>query len=119
VFNSASTGYTSFAVLSSTKFVVTYSDGGNSGFGTAVIGDISSDGENFYSQFVIGIAKESKTSGQTVPVIIGGVSDVHSGLTPGLIYYSYESGDLTTEQTNCKIGLAISSTEILLADPFF
>jgi hypothetical protein len=119
VFNSANTNLISTAALSTTKFVVAYSDGDNSGFGTAVIGDISSDGKNICGKFVIGIAKESKTAGQTVPVIIGGVSDIHSGLTPGLIYYSDDSGDLTADQTNCRIGVAISSTGILLADPFF
>jgi hypothetical protein len=118
VFNSAETGYTSAAALSSTKFVVAYEDWDKPHYGTGVICDVSTDGKNIYDKVVIGIAKESKTTGQTVPVIIGGVSDVQSGLTPGVVYYSFDSGDLTANPTNCRMGLAISDTEILLANPF-
>lgn len=157
--------------LSSTKFVVAYTDGGNGGKKTAVIGDASGNSiaygtEHVYNSdancfgdnpsvaglsstrfvaaylvgtpssgnavirdvsgntislppaptvYFIGIAKESKTAGQLVPVIVGGVSDVHSGLTPGKIYYSDESGTLTTTVTAYKVGLALSATEILLS----
>ena len=38
-FNAAPTGDVSASALSSTRFVVAYSDYGNSGYGTAVIGD--------------------------------------------------------------------------------
>jgi hypothetical protein len=41
VFNAASTLYASVAALSSTKFVVAYTDGGNSSHGTAIVGDVS------------------------------------------------------------------------------
>ncbi len=109
VFNSAPTFSTSpAAALSSTKFVVAYRDPDNSDHGTAIIGDA-------FDGHVVGIASESKTAGQTVPVIIGGVSDVHSDLTSGEIYYGDAWGDLTTDVTDYyRVGLAISSTEILL-----
>ncbi|MCP4168540.1 MAG: hypothetical protein GY759_21970 [Chloroflexi bacterium] len=106
VFNPAVTTDNSAAALSSTQFVVAYTDNGNSEYGTAlVIGPIGS---------TVGIAGETKTDGETVPVIIGGVSDVHSGLTQGEIYYIDISGDLTTSETDRRIGLAISDTELLL-----
>ena len=85
----------------------------------AKIGYVSGDGKNIGDKVVIGIANATKTSGQTVGVIISGVSNVHSGLSTGLIYYSLENGDLTLAVTDVKIGLAISSTEILLATPYF
>ena len=106
VFNSANNVSISAAALSSIQFVVAYQDEGNFDYGTAVIGKASCN--------MVGIARESKTAGQTVPVIIDGVSDVHSGLTPGEIYYSDTSGGLTTSKTPRKIGLAISATELLL-----
>ena len=107
VFNTADTEVKSVVALRSTKFVVAYQDQGNFLYGTAVIGDA-------HCGSVIGIARESGTAGQTVPVIIGGVSDVHSYLAPGTIYYSDGSGALTTTVTDDKIGLAISENEILL-----
>lgn len=41
VFNAASTSNPSVAALSSTHFVVTYTDGGNSSHGTAIVGSVS------------------------------------------------------------------------------
>jgi hypothetical protein len=106
VFNSAITNYVSAAALSSTSFVVAYSDDGNSDRGTAVISG--------YSFNTVGIAKNSATAGQTVSVINGGVSNVHSGLTTGDVYYANSDGSLTTTVGNYRVGLAISATEILL-----
>ncbi|MCP4709833.1 MAG: hypothetical protein GY869_14515, partial [Planctomycetes bacterium] len=106
-FNSTFPGLISAGALSSTRFVVAYQDGGNGNFCTASVGEIAVDG-------IIGIAREAKTGGQTTPVIIAGVSEVHSGLTPGAIYYADASGDLTTGVTDYKVGLAISSTKLLL-----
>jgi hypothetical protein len=98
------------ANLCPTEFLVGYFYTEEDGFtinNTAIIGTATSG-------WLTGIAKESKTTGQTVPVIIGGVSDVHSGLTSGDVYYATSLGDLTTGSTNYKVGLAISPSEILL-----
>ena len=105
VFNNAETRYISVAALSPTQFVVAYMDVGNVNRGSAVI---SPQG------YAIGIARESKTEGQSVPVIITGVSDVHWGLTSGEIYYSDTSGGLSATDAYQRIGLAISATELLL-----
>lgn len=106
VFNSANTYGITTARLSSTQFVVGYRDGGNYDYGTAVIGNVTGS--------TVGIAGESQSEGQSVPVIIGGVSDIHSGLTPGDIYFSDASGGLTTFATTRRIGLALSNSELLL-----
>ena len=106
VFNTAETKYVSNAALSEDEFVVAYQDVDNSNYGTAVIASPIGN--------TVGIARESKTEGDNVPVIISGVSDVHSGLTPGEIYYSGLTGGLTTSRTPRRVGLAISDTELLL-----
>lgn len=49
-----------------------------------------------------------------MPVIFGGISSVHSGLVAGVVYYCDASGALTRFPTDYRIGMAISSTEILL-----
>jgi hypothetical protein len=92
----------SLPALSSNKFLLIYQHSYN---GIGLIGKVASGN-------LVGIAREPQ--GVTVPVIIGGVSDVHSGLTPGEVYYSDASGSLTTGVTDYRIGLAISSTEIVL-----
>ncbi len=80
------------------------------------------DGEAIVGQIglypnIVGISGESKGSGETVPVIINGISDVHSGLTPGTLYYSDMSGNLSANPSYCQIGRSVSSTDILLT-PF-
>ncbi|UCE74341.1 MAG: FlxA-like family protein, partial [Methanomassiliicoccales archaeon] len=117
VFHTYDTPIISVAALSSNKFVVAYVDPDDAEYGKAVIGE-AQEGVPEGSQ-IVGVAKESKTAGESVQVIIDGVSDVHSGLTPGEIYYVNYLGSLTTEITLNKIGMAISSTALLLADPFF
>lgn len=106
-FNPASTDVISAATLSSARFVVAYQDAGNSNYGTATLGNVPVN--------VIGIAKQSGTAGDTVPVIVGGISDVHSGLLPGAVYYCDAAGHLTTAATDWRrVGLAVSATELLL-----
>ncbi len=108
VFNSPGSRSASVAALSPTKFVVSYGDG-NYPIGTAIIGDIILDG-----YLIVGIAQESKTGGETVPVTMGGISDIHSGLTVGEHYYCDLYGNLTTSPTSRGIGIAISTSELLL-----
>jgi len=107
VFNPTHIHEISVTALSSTKFVVTYEKGRyliEPLNGKAIVGDVSTCPPG--SQ-IVGIAKESKTSGETVPVIIEGFSEVHSGLTPGKIYYLDDLGTLTTDLTPRRIGPAI------------
>jgi hypothetical protein len=111
IFSPYVTGEISAASLYSTRLLITYGDIGNSEYGKAVIGYIGTPA-------LVGVAAESRTAGEMLPVIIHGVSDVHSGLVPGTIYYwDYIEGELTTIQTDYKVGLAISEDEILLSMP--
>jgi hypothetical protein len=47
-------------------------------------------------------------------VIISGVSDVHTGLVPGEMYYLQSDGSLGLAPTAHRVGLAISETELIL-----
>ena len=105
VCNNADTYFISVVALSDTKFVVAYYDGGNSAYGTAIIGDFS---EPF------GLADGSASDGQYLPVILHGISDNHSGLTLGASYYGKPDGSLTRTRNAFRIGLAVSTTELLL-----
>jgi len=164
VFNTASSWYISITAMSPDKFVITYSDKGNSDHGTAIVGDVSGNSIAFGSEYsfhsadasyisvtglsdnqfvvaymdpgssfsfygiakigdvasrgnVIGIAKATAAEGEAVPVIITGVSDVHSGLVTGETYFATTSGDLTSSVTDYRIGFAVSESELLLAIP--
>jgi hypothetical protein len=86
--------------------VIAYGDWGNSGYGTAIVGS--------YRGRLIGTARTAASGGQTVQVIIGGVSDVHSGLVPGGTYYLQADKSLGLTPTATRIGLAISETELIL-----
>lgn len=108
VFRAAAVGFISTA-QSSSKLLVAYGDGGNSYYGTATI--LAS----FDSP--LGIAGDTATSGQSVPVILDGVSDVHSGLTPWETYFAGDAGALTADGDSLdypKVGRALSPTELLL-----
>ena len=105
VFNSGNTSELSTAALSRTKFVAAYKDGGNSGYGTAVVGEIG---------IPLGIADAGASSGESVPVILHGISDHHAGLIPPTFYYAESDGGLTATETSTRVGIAISSTELLL-----
>lgn len=62
---------------------------------------------------ILGVAEESTEPGESVSVVLRGISDSHSGLIPGVYYYE-NGGSLTTEDTGRRIGLAISATKLLL-----
>jgi len=62
VFNAAATNNISVAALSSTKFVVAYSDEGFIGNGTAVIGDVSGNTITYGAEYVFNIGPTSTIS---------------------------------------------------------
>jgi hypothetical protein len=105
VFNTAATDNTAVSALSATVFVVVYRDEGSSDYGTARVG---------HHWQLVGTAKTAASGGETVTVIISGVSDVHIGLVPGKVYYLQADGSLGLTPTDYRIGLAISETELIL-----
>jgi hypothetical protein len=107
VFNDANTGAISVSALSAAEVVVAYQDVGDSSRGTARVG-------SSLGRLPIGTAKSAASGGETVTVILGGVSDVHSGLVPGTMYYLQADGSLGLTPTDYRVGLAISPTELIL-----
>ena len=99
----------SAAALSDSSLVVGYENVIHDGM-LVVISDIL-----WYKP--VGIVNSSASSGETVPVIIQGISDNHSGLVTNRFYYADENGNLigySADGMNPRIGLSISSTELLL-----
>jgi hypothetical protein len=106
VFNAANASSVAVSNLSTADFVVAYTDGGNSSYGTAIVGHRRGQ--------LIGVAKTAAGGGEVVEVIISGVSDVQSGLSPGWMVYLQEDGSLGLMATGDRVGLAISETELIL-----
>tara|TARA_R110000868_G_scaffold317893_1_gene578678 strand:- start:21 stop:2567 length:2547 start_codon:yes stop_codon:yes gene_type:complete len=64
---------------------------------------------------VIGVADADYTDGQIVTAIpIGSVADAYTSLEIGHEYYIQSDGTITVLQTDFPLGLAISTTEIML-----
>jgi len=105
VFRSVSTDRTTVIAFSDSKFAVAYQDDGINGYGMSVIGD-------FYEPF--GIADATASDGQNLPVILHGISNHHSSLTTGTVYYGNTDGSLTRTRNAFRIGRAVSDTELLL-----
>ncbi|MFA6336440.1 MAG: hypothetical protein WCX23_00500 [Candidatus Paceibacterota bacterium] len=61
-FNSTSTSLFSVAALDANNFVAIYSDGGNSGYGTAITGNVSGTAISFGPEYVINSGKVSSVS---------------------------------------------------------
>ncbi|MFH0712385.1 MAG: hypothetical protein V2A55_00785 [Candidatus Jorgensenbacteria bacterium] len=101
--NGANTNRTQVASLGSGKFTVSY----DSTYGYTRI--LEAAGGRF-----VGVAKQSGSAGSVVGVITSGVADVFSSLTTGSTYYALADGSLTTTENTYRVGLAISSTKILL-----
>jgi len=103
------TEYTSCVPPSPDRFLIAYDDAANSDVGTVIV-------NRQHPSAVIGVARESATEGQSAPVTLfvnRGISDAHSGLTPGWTYYAQPGGGVTTESTEVLLGVAISPTEML------
>ena len=135
VFNSgnSNSAYISFDPNTSGKFLISYSDNGNSGFGTAQVGTLSGTSVSFSTSTVFNsgdiqypsIAYDPNTANKFVIVyrdkgnasyataIVGNLSDT---LTIGSDYYVQADGTISTTSTSpaVKLGKALSTTSINL-----
>lgn len=67
-----------------------------------------------------GILQEGGVAGDVRPVAIaGGVSRVHSGLTPGARYYLTRAATIEKPPTVFPVGTAISATELAIDSTIF
>jgi hypothetical protein len=72
-------------------------------------------GYYFNVEKMVGVAQESATAGNNVIISpFGKTSSVHTSLTPGTTYYVDYSGNITETQSAIKVGVAQSSTVLLL-----
>jgi hypothetical protein len=63
----------------------------------------------------IGIAAEAASAGESCNVILSGVSDVHSNLTQGVLYYDNRQFELgALERQSLAIGLGLATNKLLL-----
>ena len=83
VFNSAATYYTSVSGLDSTHFVVSYQDGGNSSYGTAIIGVTSGTTISSYG------AGNVFNSASTAVISVSGLDSTHFAVSyqDAVVYY--------------------------------
>jgi hypothetical protein len=97
------------------KFVVAYKDGGNSNYGTAIVGQVSF--QNLTADNFIGISDAAYADAATATIqVIGSTDDAQSGMTIGSNYYVQTDGTLATTagSTSAFVGVALSATEILI-----
>jgi len=112
VFRSARTFRLSVAAPAGSEAVVAYAD--SDGFRDGLATILYPDAEFGDHGAVVGIADDSASAGGTVPVVVHGVSDNHSGLSAGHRYYALPTGELATSTSSVCVGAAISATELLV-----
>ena len=66
----------------------------------------------------LGVATQGGTDGDRIAVAYQGVVTGLSGLTPNTIYYANGDGTLTATSTGMRVGLALTSTSLLLNSSF-
>ena len=115
VFESANTIYTACTYdATNQKLVIAYSDQGNSGYGTAIVGNVGAT--PLTSTSFIGFASQSYSSGQTATINV--ISNTQSGLTlsTGQAYYVLENATLSTTPGTPSVyaGVALSASTLLI-----
>jgi hypothetical protein len=101
-----SQGFSVLRKLTNSQYVLCMEDS----FFSSMVGEYT--GTEFGT--IIGTANGAASTGQTVSVLLNGVSENHSSLSPGTNYYSLPDGSLTTTTTSAPVGLALSPTALLL-----
>lgn len=98
------------------RLVLGYKDYSNSGRPT--VQAVTMGSSTVVSQGALaGIAQTAGSAGTVGTVtMLGGVSTIHSGLTPGSLYYIQSNGTLGTDNTGYVVGRAISTTTLSMAD---
>jgi hypothetical protein len=95
----------SVAALSSTSFVVAYA--GASSNATAVTGTV-------VTANILGMATNAASANGTVTVASSGIVTGLTGLTAGSTYYYSYTGGLSSSVSTYKVGIALSSSSMLL-----
>ena len=113
--DSYATGMTAIYDANAEKVVVSYTNTGNSNYGTSSViqvGYLNSNSADF-----IGITAEAISDTATGAVnVYGGINEAQTGLTIGADYYVQADGSLSTTASDVKVGKAISATTINMMD---
>ena len=119
--NSGASTYNTIAFDPNTagKFVVGYQDGGNSNYGTSVVGQLAATvtATNLTSTNFVGMPDAAYSSGATATVVLqGGISLNQTSLTIGTTYFVQGDGTLGTSAgtPSVEAGRAISATSLLI-----
>ena len=117
IFNSGTTYNVllAFDPNTSGKFVVAYRDGGNSNYGTAIVGIMDTLATNLTSTNFLGTSDAAVSDTATGTITLkGGISTNQSGLTIGSDYYVQDDGTLSTTTSTVKAGRALNATTLKL-----
>ena len=116
VYNTNNTQYSSIVFdSSSNQNIISYRDGGNSNYGTALV--YSSSSSNLTSENYIGLAKGAAADGTSAVIQTGcSINDAQSGLTAGQKYYVQNDGSLVTTAADPSVfaGTAVSATKLIV-----
>ncbi|NOQ68471.1 hypothetical protein GQ568_03455, partial [Patescibacteria group bacterium] len=116
VFNSAVTEYVSVSALDSTHFVVVYKDGGNSSYGTAIVGTISGTTISYGSEYTFRSGNTEHISVSTLDSTHFVVSYLYSAAGYSVIGV-VSSGDTITFGTTYQfISTSISEISVTALD---
>lgn len=111
VFKSTSVGDTSAIALASPYVHIAFRDAANSNYGTGVTFRPQQTNMDDW----LGLSAADIDDDQPgLITLTGGVAEGLSGLLPGAPYYIAPDGALTTEETRCRIGRALSSSSLLI-----
>jgi hypothetical protein len=119
-FNAGNTGGLDIASDPNTsgKFITSYTDQGDNGYGKTVVGQLStSTSTNLTADNFIGISDGAYADAATATIqVIGATDDAQSGMTIGSNYYVQTDGTLATtaDSPSVSVGVALSATEILI-----
>ena len=131
VFNAGTTSYTASTFNSSlNKIVISYNDGGNSGYGTTVVGTVSGTSISFGAEtvfntantFYIGTTYDSNNNKPVIAYRDAGnsfygtalVTSLTTALTIGTDYFVQGDGTLSTTSSTVPAGRALTTSSILL-----
>jgi hypothetical protein len=115
IFEQAATAFTASTYdPNSQKVVISYTDQGNSSFGTATLTDV---GTTLTSENFIGFSDGAYTNGQTATIhVAGAVDDAQTSLTPGQSYFVQLNGSigLTAASPSVFAGTAVAANKIIV-----
>ena len=112
--NSTTLNTGAFNTVSNT-LLINYPNGGAPSIIVNSLYNFTGTGFSVNGSAFAGIAQVTGGAETVGPIVFGGVSPVHVGLTPGAAYFvDYSTGSYTTNYSPVTIGRAITSTQLMV-----